>query len=250
MALPLTTTWAELINLCLRDSGAFGVGQEALAQDVTDLQTRLYWLLAQWKRKRWVVYHLVDLSVNCDGSQFYTIGPGGDIDTLRPDKIEAAYVRQITQPEGQRIDFPVRLIPSMEDYSLIAQKMLRGGPSYALFYDSGYPLGKLYPYPLNNQQFQLHVLIKDNLDQPGSLTDTILLPPEYHYALYTWGMKLARMAYRLPADPEINGQAKAALNTLRTANFQISTLNMPASVQSSGNGYNMFSDTFGPVYTR
>lgn len=245
--IPATNTWADLFGLILRDSGVTGVGQEAQAQDVTDLQARVWMLIQQWKRRRWLVYHLVDLFIVCDGSESYTIGKACQIDTVRPDMIEAAYARQITQPAAQRIDFPMRIIPSREDYSLIAQKRLQGGPSYYLFYDSGYPEGRLYPYPLMNSQYELHILMKADLDSPGKLSDTILLPPEYMLAIYWCGQQLARSGAGLPPKKEVDGGAKAALNTLRHSNFQISTLTLPGGL-GRGGSYNPWSDTVGPSY--
>ena len=90
------TTPADLISLALVDSGVLGVGQIALAQDVNNTFTRLNQMLAQWQRKRWLIWHLIDLSVPSTGAQSYSIGPGGDIPMLvRPDRIESAFFRQI-----------------------------------------------------------------------------------------------------------------------------------------------------------
>ena len=52
-----------------------------------------------------------------------------------------------------------------------------------------------------------------------------------------------RMAYQLPADRMLNGLAAASLATIRSSNFQIGTLRMPAAVLNTGGGlYNVFSD--------
>lgn len=239
------STWGDLIALWMRDAGVLGVGQALQAQDTADAIRRCNMMLAQWKRRRWLVYHLVDLSAVMDGSLFYTFGTGGTFNYPRTDQIESAFVRQLTQAQPNQPDFPLRLIHSMEEYSRIALKNLAAGPSWALFYDSGYPLGKLYPYPLSSSQYELHVQVKAELDSIANAADTIVLPPEYELAIYASQMKMTRSAYRLAADKTIDDLAKSALETLRSSNFQIPTLNMPAGVQGRG-AYNIWNDQSGP----
>lgn len=241
------TTWAEIINLTLNDSGVLGVGQTPQPADTNNSLKRLNMMLNQWKRRRWLVYHLLDLSTPMDGSEFYTIGVGATINYPRPDQIDAAFVRQVSQSQPNQPDYPLRIIKSYEEYSRIALKRLSAGPSRALFYDSGYPEGKIYPYPLASSQYELHVIVKAELDNANSLTDTIILPPEYEQAIYANLMRITRMAYRLPADKEVNTLAAATLETLRTANYQVPSLIMPAAVQGTG-AYNIFTDTWGPSY--
>ena len=237
-------TWAELLALSLRDSGIVGTGQTAMAEDINDAKTRANMMIGQWNRRRWLVYHLVDTFCTCDGSLFYEVGPGMALDVARPDKIEAAFTRQTVQTQPNRIDYPLTIIPSYEDYSLIALKRLSAGPAQYLFYDSGYPTGRAYPYPLMNSQFELHILTKSVLDSiPADLTAEMMLPPEYQEAVYTNLMVRNRMAYQLPADRMLNGLAAASLATIRSSNFQIGTLRMPAAVLNTGGGlYSIFSD--------
>src|SRR5208337_994298 len=118
---PAGTTVHDICRAALKECGAIGVGQTPLAEDITDAQTRLQWMLQQWERKRWLVYHLVDFSIVSTGQVSYSIGPGGNIDTnsggnqfnnqfnsqfgpagtvsVRPDKIESAFLRQLTLSE-------------------------------------------------------------------------------------------------------------------------------------------------------
>lgn len=246
------STWIDLISLIFRDSGVLGVGQALQAQDTSDAVRRINMMLSQWKRRRWLVYHLVDYSLLMDGSLFYTIGAGGDLNVARPNSIESAFMRQAVQSVPNQIDYPLRLIQSYEDYSRIALKNMQAGPSWYLFYDSGYPLGKLYPWPLaggsagGSGPFEMHIQVKDELTAitTANLGQEIALPPEYEQAVYSVQMQMVRSAYRLPPDATINGLARASLETLRTSNLQIPTLNMPVGIRGGG-GYNIFSDSFG-----
>lgn len=234
---------AKLLDISFRNSGVFGTGQVPQAQDVTDALFALNMMIGQWNRRRWLVYHLIDTAVTCDGSQFYYIGDGGNFAIPRPDQIDAAYIRQMANTNTP-VDYPLRAISSYEDYSRIALKSLQGGPSWMYFYDSGFPLGKIYPLPIPNSQFELHIVTKVVLQRFNSVTDFVLLPPEYEEAIYLNLMVRLRMAYRMKPDPVMVGMAKAALETIRSSNFQVSVLQMPAAVRGGG-AYNVMNDQFG-----
>lgn len=225
----------------MRDSGVLGVGQTALAEDFTDALRRLNMMISQWNRRRWLVYHLVETTAQCDGSLFYTIGPTLDFNVARPDRIEYAFIRQTVASNPTPIDWPLQILNSYENYAAIAIKTLAASPSEYLFYDSGFPTGKVYPWPLPNSQYEIHILTKSVLQSFATGADTVVLPPEYEEAiLYNLIIRL-RAAYRLPPDATYVGLAKAGLNTLRRANAQVSTLGMPMGLRT-GPAYNVFSD--------
>lgn len=248
-----TTTWGDLIALAFRDSGVFGVGQTAQAQDTTDAVRRLNLELQQWKSRRWMDFVLVEKVVTCDGSLFYTIGDdvSADINYPRPAEIKYAFVRQIN-PAAQpnQPDFPLRIIRAREEYSQITLKQLQAGPAWALFYESSYEapggLGKLYAWPLMSNQYELHVGMPFDIVTIGTTSDVIFMPPEYGHAIYAKLKQQMRTAYDLPPRPDIDMEVKVAYATIRSSNFQIPTLNMPLAVQNYGGGYNIFSDSWGP----
>lgn len=234
----------DLINLALEDSGAFSAQKPPSYQDTLDALWRINMTIGQWNRRRWLVYHLLDVSVACTGATSYTVGAGGVFNIPRPDRIEAAYIRQTVPSNPSPVDWPLRIIQSREEYSQITLKTLAAAPSEAIFYDSGYPLGAVYPWPVPNSQFELHLLVKAVLSTFPNLEDVILLPPEYEQAIYAQIKVQARSAYQLPADVVMIGEAKATLATLRKANFQVGRLTLPTSLQQ-GRAYNVYSDQGG-----
>jgi hypothetical protein len=237
------TTPNDIINQALKDAGIVGIGQTAQAEDINDSFTILNQMIAVWNRKRWLIFHLLDLSVVSTGSQFYTIGTGGDIDNARPDRLEAAFYRQIvaSTPPNQ-IDFPLQILESREDYSRIGLKQLVTVSQY-IFYDAAYPLGKIYPWPiLPATNYELHVIVKAQLSPFANLVQAVNLPPEYEAALrYNLAIRL-RPSYQLPPDPSINALAMDALNTIRNANAQVPRLRMPQPLVRPAL-YNIFSDS-------
>lgn len=229
------TTPVDLIHLCLKTSGVVGVGQEPDFEDTNDVFTILNSMIGQWNRERFLIYHLVDQAIPSTGAQFYTIGTGGDFNVARPDRLEAAYVRLLPILNNQPFDYQCALIDSREDYSTIALKNLQTFPN-SVFYDSDWPLGKLYFWPVPTTQFEMHVVIKEHLTQFPTLTTTIVLPPEYLDALI-WNLTVRiKPLYQLPPDPTSVALAKNALAVIRQANTQIAQLRMPSAVLNGRSG--------------
>lgn len=233
------TATRDLINMTLRVTGVIGVGQDALAQDSNDAFSMLNWMLAQWSKRRWLVYHLVDVSKAATGATSYTVGTGMDFNTPRPDRIEKAWFVQ-TNITGNQISYPLQIIEAYEDYANISLKSLVSFPSYA-FYDPGYPTGTLYAWPIPSNIYTVHILVKSQLSAIANLSDDINLPPEYEAAII-WNLaEWIRPAYQLPPDPQVTMMAKNTRNTLYKANTQIPRLSMPPTLVKNGR-YNIYSD--------
>lgn len=218
-----------------------GVGQTALAEDTNDAFFKMNEMLAQWSRKRWLCYRLQNTSKVSTGVQRYTVGSGADFDVPRADKLEYAFVRQLTNNNGNNVDYPLSLIFSKENYNQIALKTLGTFPQYA-WYDPAFPLGHFFPWPIPQASlYELFITTKDVLTAFDSLTEEIQLPPEYIAALhYNLTVRLAP-AYQIPLRPDVIALARDSLNVLRESNAQISTLNMPQELVRPG-VYNPYSD--------
>lgn len=236
------TTPLDIIKQALKACGAVGIGQTPLAEDLNDAFTQLNWMIAQWQRKRWIVYSLQTIGLTSTGAVSYTVGPGADYDVAsRPDRLESAFLRQIVQSQPNQVDSPLRLINSREDYNNIAIKGLSSFATW-IFYESTYPLGRIYPWPVpQSSLYAVHITIKQQLNSFSTQAEVISLPEEYYAALF-WNLT-ARLGtlYKLPEDQRVVGLAKDALNVIRGANTQISNLQMPSDLVRPGI-YNVFSD--------
>lgn len=225
--MPLTTP-QDLISFSLRALGPLGVGQTALAEDYQDAFSALNGMIAQWNVKRWMIYHLIDVSKVTTGAQSYTVGLGQDFDVPRPTRLEAAYFRQFINNVPNQVDFPLDVLQSREDYSQIALKTLTTRPT-AIFYDSGYPVGTVYPWPIPQAgSYEVHLVLKAHLAQFSSYVQSLNVPDEYIETI--WTNLCIRLAAIYPGSvltDQVLGLAKASIETIKVANTQIPRLRMP-----------------------
>lgn len=235
-------TFQDMITLALKNAGVIGQGQQAGAEDANTACSMMNDMIAQWQQRRYLVYHLVEQNVVCNGAQSYSIGPGGDISVAqRPAAINAAFARQTITATPNQIDYPIRILPSREDYSRVAMKSLQSFPQWC-WYDAATPLGLLYVYPVMTNQFTLFVNFREQLQTAVALTDVITLPAEYREAIMlNLAIRLCA-AYGMPVHPALAPLAKAALETMRTINAQVPTMRLPRVLRGGGSRYNIYSD--------
>ena len=249
-------TVQQAVFLALRMAGRITDTQSVsdTSKDVNDAFSLLVMMLAQWQRKRWLIWNEEEVWIPSTGANFYTIGPGQDFSTARPDKIHAAWVRlrpsggwgselpdQLPFPLGQQpginpVDIPLQIIEAREDWSQIAIKDLRSIPA-AVFYDSSFPVGRLYFWPVPiAAEYGLHVVVKGSLPVYAAITDPMGLPPEYVDAVVNNLACRIIVASGGQISPFLLGQAKASLETIKLTNSQIQLLSMPAALSGHRGG--------------
>lgn len=164
--------------------------------------------------------------------------------SVRPPKIESAFLRQIQNSQPNQVDYPMDILQSMEDYNRIALKSLSSFPG-AVFLDSQWPLSTLFCYPVPQANiYSINVSVMEQLPSSFStLATAVNLPYEYYSCiLYNLALRL-RPVYQIgtyAGDP-LPGLAKNALNVVRGPNTQVARLHMPAQLVRPGI-YNIFSD--------
>ncbi len=235
-------TAVDVIRMALLHTGAITLSQTIYAEEILAGYDMLNGMLGQWNRRRWMIWHLIDVAIQTTGAQKYSVGVGGDFDVPRPDQIEAAYFRQVITGQPNQVDYPLTIIKAYEDYALIALKSLVSWPAW-LFYDSAQPIGYVYPWPIPQASgYFLHLVIKDTLNQFTSPSVAVYLPPEYYEAVWTnLALRLGGLFPGAVVSDDLRGQARAAIETIKSANAQIPNLQMPAGL-GRGGLYNIYSD--------
>ena len=238
----------QLLTNALTDAGIVGI-DEAVEQPILDRAFRqANWLLAQWARKRWLVYRLAEYSFVSTGALTYNVGRGQTVDiNPRPDRIEYAFLRFLNNPQGNNlnVDIPIEIIQSRENYSRITVKNIGTFP-WQIFYDPVWPVGVLYPWPIPQPSiYELHIGFKVVLPRFSSVQQPINFPPEYEAALNHCLARRLRATYQLPPDPTLNSMARDALNTIRLANQAVGVLTLPAFLRNRNRSYSYQSDDAG-----
>lgn len=234
-------TPTDLIRFILRNAQVNGVGQTPTAEDNNDMLTHLNLLLGQWSAARTLVYHLAKTTISVTGAATYTVGSGGDFNITRPDLIDSAVYRYTgTTPNTEYV---LRMVTSQQDWNRIILKNVGNWPD-RFFYDKGNPLGTFYIYPIPTTG-QIFINTKEELAQFTDLTTDIALPAPYLNALLWNGASVARVAYGLEPDENVEKRAKGALDVIRASNFAPELLRMPIGIPGQRFRYNIYSDTGG-----
>jgi len=241
-------TAGDIVTTALFKSGIVATGQSVEGTVYQSALNDLADILAQWSEQRWLVWHLVTLSLTSTGANPYTVGPGGNFNlSARPAKIEAAYARQPNNLTGLPVDYPLEILPAREQYNRIAVKSLGAFPKY-VFYEADYPLGSLYTYPVIPANiYQLFVSFKDVYPTAiAANTDLSAIPAIAYPAMKFVLAKWLRQAYGkgMKPDTELNNMARESLEIMRNAHAAIPELLMPTAIVRRSGLYNIFSDSF------
>jgi hypothetical protein len=246
-AIPVDTVGALLTN-ALTDGGIVGLDESIEPIMLNRAFTQANWLLAQWARKRWLVYRIQDYSFVSTGAMSYAVGAGQSINiNPRPDRLEYAFLRFLNQapPGGTAVDVPLEIIQSHEDYALITVKSI-GTLPWRIFYDPEWPVGSLKPWPVPDPSlYEIHCGFKVVLPRFLNIQDKINFPPEYEAALNWCLARRFRASYQLPPDPEVDSLARDALNTIRLANQAVGVLRMPAFLRNRNRAFDYRGDDSG-----
>ena len=255
-----TWTARQIINLALRDSGYVALGQQPTAMIVNESLMRLNMITAQWNAKRWMSWHLQDIAYTpSQPEEFYTVGTQGNFNVgsdfssdfnadfgpaqERPLQIETAFAR-LTNTSQTPTDYPLRVIPTYEDYAqLVILKTMTNFPTH-YFYDPAIPLGRLFFWPIPNagsQPWELHIIVRQFIQPVATLDTVMVVPPEYALALTLTLAVWIRTASKLPPDPELRNLQRDALTTIRTNNTALAALRMPTRLVRRGI-YNILAD--------
>jgi hypothetical protein len=144
-------------------------------------------LLDSYNTMRNQIFALTDLIFNLTSNQYiYTIGPGGQFNGPRPQRIE--FMDLIYETEPQLLRLPIRMIDAAEWAATRVPNLPEAVP-FKCYYDNGYSqtnptgLGTLYFWPGPMEGFEIEMWIWGALPSTLGLQDTLFLPPGYARAI-------------------------------------------------------------------
>lgn len=118
-------------------------------------------------------------------SNVYTIGSGGDFDTVIPTRIWIAFIRVGTQ------DYEVNPLLTAAEYAEWPLKSFQRRPT-ELYFERDDALGSIFVVPKPDQTYDLHLWSQKPLAQYSALSDSLGLPPDYEpFLKYNLALEIA-----------------------------------------------------------
>jgi len=207
------TTALSIVTDAMQDLGVLKSGGTPSTNDQTDCLRKLNSMLDLWSTDSLLVPFRTQVSHTLDGSQSYTIGSGGDINTTRPTFIDSAFVTYLGN------DFPVEVLRDRSEYDRITSKTITGIPR-AVYYEPSVPLGTLYVYYVGDSSYTLYLNTRGQLTQFATISTDVDLAPGYADAIYTnLAIKIAPM-FEVSASQELFLMAKQGMTMIKRLNRQ------------------------------
>lgn len=204
------STAQVLIDASLRLVGIKSPSSDNRDKGLLALNNMLRLLGAQ----KLVIHEIVNESFTLTiGTSAYTIGSGGDFNTVRPVRIVDAWIR-----DSNNVDHPVEMM-TRERYNDISLKTVETRPS-KLYYATEYSLGKIH---FNTEPDKAETLYLDSWKPLTTLTNlatTVDLPPEYEeFLILNLSVRIAP-EYSVVMIPTVYQDAKEAKRVIKSLNVQ------------------------------
>ena len=239
------TTVADILTASGRTLGYLGRTESMAAADAVDGLACFNRLLDSWSNEFLMSYVTLQRSFTLTvGTQTYTIGAGGTINSTRPSNIISAFLR-----DSNGLDYPMEVIPR-EKWDGIGDKTNTSQMPFYLFYDSQYPLGiiNIFPSPL----LAYTVFFNTTTDQVdySLLTTSLALPVGYERAfVLNLALEMQTAGFPCLLDEKsyarlIENASNAIANVKRANQKEYLADIDPAITLNNNPWYNIFSDSY------
>lgn len=207
------TTANQIIKRACLEIGAIDVTETVGGDEAQVCLDALNGLVESWGTMPQAAYNNQEIVVTMAPSTFgMTIGPGQQIDTSRPLRIESAYARY------NNLDRPIEVIEDKAEWDSILIKQLGTSWPEALWYDGGLPTGNVYFWPQPSGTVTLHLTVLNYVSNFDDLTTDKVLSKGYERALaLNLAIEIAGM-FKLEPTPSLNRRASLAFRAIRRAN--------------------------------
>lgn len=213
------TTAAKIIRAALGKLGIVAPGQALSAGDVETGLAALNTILDAWKLERLYAYATATIEhAVVSETQTLTIGPGGDIDTVRPERFEDGCYYT-----SGGIDY--ELLPMTEaEFNGIAFKDVGAlGPLW-FEYTPNLPLGQIRFFPRISSGAGLRLVVQQRIESFATATTDYTLPAGYERALLFTLAEEVAADYEREIPPTVARNAAAARRILKRGNLVVPQL--------------------------
>ena len=231
-------TTKQLIESAMRTIGVLAAGEQAQPSELQDALMYAKQMLDSWSNESLLVPAYTSESFTLEAERSYTIGPGGDFDTVRPIGIRYMRIR-----DAGSIDHTVALTSLTQWASEPIKDTAEYVPDYA-YYADAYPLGRIEFSSITTAGHTMFIESTKPIIELPELTGEVTYPPGYDRAIRLGlAMELAP-EYGKQVDAVLAQQLRTALLTLKRTNgaTRVPTLRVDAGITDRG-GYDVMTGT-------
>lgn len=183
--MPSPIAAVDLIQSAMRLGGILESGETATADEINDGLAVLNDVIENWNTGTLSIWQIANQSFSTVAGQAnYTIGAGGNFNTVRPVRIQGAYCTV------QGVDFPITIIDQLE-YNLLPLKTQQEQIVRRLVYLNDMPLGRIILWPVPSAVVSLVLSIANQITAIPNSATVITYPPGAAKALrYTLAVEL------------------------------------------------------------
>lgn len=195
--MPSPITVPTLVNSSLRLLGVLASGENATPEEINDALLCLNDLYENWSTEKMSVWGAANQTFALvPGQSTYTIGSGGNFNTVRPVYINDSY----TTFSG--IDSPVRSV-SQEEYNMQSLKSMQQPVVEELLYVNDFPLGRITVWPVPSAAATITLSTARTLAGTITALDSLSGPPGF--------LKAIRYCLAVELAPEFGTEASSTV---------------------------------------
>jgi len=204
-------TGQTLVDRASRLLGLINSGESPTAAESADALTAINAMLDSWRNDRLMAYALQEETLPMvSGQSSYTIGPSGDLNTIRPVSIESAFLRE------SNIDYPVRVIDA-EEFNSISDKTSTSNIIQFIYYEGTMATGSLKVWPVPDSANVLHLTTRVPFTAL-SLDGTVSLPPGWEEAIASNGAIAIAPEFQTTPSQVVMKMANDSLKGIKRTN--------------------------------
>lgn len=237
-------TAQDLIQAAFEELGVYAPGETLTAADAARGLWALNGMLDSWSNESLFCYAIQEFTVPLQvGQNQYTIGPGGQVNGVRP-------LRAITGPgaayvmDSNQCRYPVDVI-ERDQWNQIGLLTTNSQIPTRMFYDPQFPLAILNVFPTPAADYNLYFDAYLQLSDFANLTTPMQLPPGYQDAIqHNLAIRLQPYFQRAQLSPVIVELASTTKAAVKRTNLKVSpALYDNAIVSRATPTYNIFRDS-------
>lgn len=228
-------TVRDLINRSFRLIGVLAAGETPSAQEQTDAFNTLNDMISDWSNQSLFITSILRESFpTVAGQGTYTMGVGGNFNTVRPQSIENCLIVAQATPETE---LPMTII-NKDQYAGIIVKSVTSSIPLFLYPDYGFPFANLNIWPVPSVVTNLILYSWKPLASFVTVNDTVALPTGYQRALiYNLALELAP-EYGKEPSPTVLQLALEAKAVVKRLNIRPDYMTVDEGVLTQKRGFN------------